>query len=447
MKRTFGFGGMMRQSTAGIVIRLVSAALGYGLVVALARWMDADEFGRFGFAFSLATTLSVIFDMGQRRLVMRFLAAYLGRGRQDLLHEVLRYSFVVTAFGAGFSWLAVTLGTYLFHLHPSLYPAGALTAALIFSDYLSHALRGLGDMVQSQLPREVLWRPVTLGVMAVVGGSLSLMTSATAALWWLVLILTVLVALQAAFVWRRRWADAQVRVVQEGGHDPNPEETPTSARLSWRGTTLRLWAISALNQGLNPLSVVIVGLFVAPADTGAFFVTARLAGFIAFPLQALNLMAAPRLARAYASDNRRRLQQVAAFTAVVSGMAALVGAAILILFGRELLGVMNPAFKDSHFVLLVIMSGYVVSALCGSSGYLMTMTGHDGQFLKILAVWNGLGLLALLILTAAFEGMGAAWGLFVSTAGWNLAVVIWARRHLGLDPSVLGVLAPKDKTE
>jgi len=93
------------------------------------------------------------------------------------------------------------------------------------------------------------------------------------------------------------------------------------------------------------------------------------------------------------------------------------------------------------------MSGYVVSALCGSSGYLMTMTGHDGQFLKILAVWNGLGLLALLILTAAFEGMGAAWGLFVSTAGWNLAVVIWARRHLGLDPSVLGVLAPKDKTE
>lgn len=447
MRRPFGVGGMMRQSTAAIIIRLVSAGLGYGLVVVLARWMGINEFGHFGFAFSLASILSVIFGMGQRRLVMRFLAAYLGRGRQDLLHEVLRFSFALTAVGALFSWLAVTLGTYSFQLHPSLYPAGALTAALIFSDYLSHALRGLGDMVQSQFPREVLWRPVTLGAMAIAGGGLSLVTSASAALWWLVLILTALVAVQAAFVWRRRWASAQVRLVAEGGHDPNPEETLEAARTYWFGTTLRLWAISALNQGLNPLSVVIVGLFVAPAETGAFFATARLAGFIAFPLQALNLMAAPRLAKAYASDNRRRLQQVAGFTAVVSGLAALIGAAILIIFGSDLLGIMNPAFEGSQIVLLVIMSGYVVSALSGSSGYLMTMTGHDGQFLRILALWNGLGLIALLALTAAFGGLGAAWGLFASTAGWNLAVVIWARRHLGLDPSVVGVLfEPKGKT-
>ena len=433
---------MVRQSTAAMVIRILSAGLGYGLMVVLARWMAIDEFGHFGFGFSLATTLSVIFGMGQRRLIMRFLAAYGGRGRTDLMHAVLKFSLSLTAVGAAFSLAGVAAATYLFDLPVSLYAAGALAAALIFSDYLSHALRGLGDMVQSQMPREVFWRPLTLGIMALAGGGLSVVTSAAEAMWWLAGVLGALVAVQTAFVWRPRWRLALARVAQAGANDPASAETPATARAGWPGTTLRLWAISALNQGLNPLTVVIVGLFVSPAETGAFFATARLAGFIAFPLQALNLMAAPRLAKAYSLGDHHRLQQVAGFAAVVSGIAALFGGILLVAFGRELLAFMNPAFAASYPILMVVMGGFVVSALCGSSGYLMTMTGHEGQFLKILAVCNGIGLIALVFLTSAFGGMGAAWGLFASTASWNLVVVILARRQLRVDPSALGIVFP-----
>jgi O-antigen/teichoic acid export membrane protein len=153
-------------------------------------------------------------------------------------------------------------------------------------------------------------------------------------------------------------------------------------------------------------------------------------------------MAAPRLAKAYALGDHRRLQQVASFSAAVSGLAAVLGGIILVAFGRELLAFMNPAFATSYAILLVVMGGFVVSALCGSSGYLMTMTGHEGQFLRILAVCNGLGLVALVILTWGFGGMGAAWGLFASTASWNLVVVILARRQLRIDPSAVGILFP-----
>jgi O-antigen/teichoic acid export membrane protein len=103
---------------------------------------------------------------------------------------------------------------------------------------------------------------------------------------------------------------------------------------------------------------------------------------------------------------------------------------------------MNPAFVSAYWALLIMMGGFVVSALCGSSAYLMTMTGHDRQFLYILAVSNGGGLVALTVLAGTFGGLGAAWGLLVATASWNIAVTVWARRHLRLDPSVIGVVFP-----
>ena len=74
----------------------------------------------------------------------------------------------------------------------------------------------------------------------------------------------------------------------------------------------------------------------------------------------------------------------------------------------------------------------------------MNMTGHDREFLKILATFNIVGFAVLLLLTREFGAIGAAWGLLVVKAGWNIAVVIWARRNLGIDPSILGpIFVPK----
>ena len=123
---------------------------------------------------------------------------------------------------------------------------------------------------------------------------------------------------------------------------------------------------------------------------------------------------------------------------------ALLGAVILGFFGAQLLDLLNPSFSTSATALLVIMAGFVIAAICGSSGQLMNMTGHDREFLKILATFNIVGFAVLLLLTREFGAIGAAWGLLVVKAGWNIAVVIWARRNLGIDPSILGpIFVPK----
>lgn len=432
---------LARQGVVALAIRFISAVLGYALLVVLARWMGADEFGRFGVAFSLATTVGIICGGGQRRLVLRFVAAYCARGREDLLRPLLRTSLAATAAAAGLAAGAIALTALLLSLDASFYPAALLAAAMIVSDYQSHALRGMGSLTLALIPREIAWRPAAIAVMAAVGGGISIVTDAATALWFLASMLSVLTALQFWFVARRYWRRTLDQIKSQG-EDPEPDETVEQARLGWRSTAARLWAVSALNQGMNPLSVVIVGAFLPPAETGAFFAAVRVATTVAFPAQALDILTAPKISHAYASNDHARLQQITSFTATASSIAALLGAGVLSLFGRHLLALMDPMFVSAFEMQLLVMGGFMISAFCGSGGYLMTMTGHERQFLKILATGNGLGLVAITVLVWAIGAVGAAIGLSLCIASWNVAAVVWARRNLRIDPSVAGALFP-----
>lgn len=432
---------LMRWGSIAIVIRFVSAGLGFGLIFVLSQWMSSDEFGRYGFAFSLATTAALVTDLGQKRLILRSLAAYIERGRADLMRAVLRHSLTVTALGILLTVLVVSFGALASDFEFSLVATILLAVSLLLAEFQANLLRGLGSLLGSVMPREVIWRPAAITAMAILGGGISIVVSADAAIWTLALVLAAMNIVQLVLFTLPKWRKAIGEVA--AGELPRPDdgETLAEAKSGWWPSSLRLWAVSAMNTGMLPLSVVIVGLFVSAEETGAFFAAVRIAALIAFPLQGLNLVTSPMLASANAAKDPERLQYVASFTALWSTLAALAGALILMLFGAFMLEILNPDFATSATTLLIVMAGFVVSAMCGSSSQLMNMTGHDKEFLRILLIANPIGFISLVLLSYLYGGLGAAVGLFLLKAIWNVMVVIWARRHLRIDPSILAFVA------
>src|SRR5687767_1445171 len=63
---------------AGIVfgIRVAAAAIAYALIVALARWMGASEYGIFAYAYSWINLLALPAGLGLSAVCVRFLAEY-----------------------------------------------------------------------------------------------------------------------------------------------------------------------------------------------------------------------------------------------------------------------------------------------------------------------------------------------------------------------------------
>lgn len=433
---------LMRWGSVAILIRFLSAALGFGLIFVMSKWMTTTQFGHFGFAFSVATTVSLVTDLGQQRLILRSLAAYRERDRPDLMRAVLRYSMAKTAMGALLAVLIIFAFNAVSDMNASATAVALLSIGMLAADFQAHILRGLGSLVGSLVPREIAWRPIALGILALIGGGISILVDANAAIWVLALSLAFLTFIQFLFLTRPRWRAELTNFAKFEEPASGDEETISQSKAGWRASSMRLWAVSAMNSGILPFSVVVVGLFVSPAETGAFFAVVRIAAVIAFPLQGLNLLTSPLLARAYAANDRDRLQSVASFTALWSTAAALAGIAVLAFFGELLLGLLNQEFASSATTQLVVMCGFLIAAMCGSSGQLMNMTGHDREFLRILLIANPIGFASLILLSYLYGGLGAAFGLLILKASWNIWVVFWARRNLGIDPSVAAYLLP-----
>lgn len=427
-----------------LTIRVTSAILTYGTVVLLANWMDPLEFGRMAFGLSLAMALSLFAGLGQPLLVLRFVAAYRGKGQPELVRELLRFSVRRTAFG---SILASTLpvgvyflggvadmrvsGTYLLAVAPL---AGLLTVA----EFQSHLLRGFGAIGGALLPRDVLWRPVVLAALAFLSSPKA------------VTVLAIFAGVLAVFL------SCQYVLIVRPTIDrlSTAEEVPSAARgvanavsgarVQWRETSGRLWIVSALTRSLQHLAVVAAGVSLDPALTGAFFGAVRTAAMLALPLQGVNLVVAPRMAHEYAASGAAKVQRLANTSVAFSGGMAGLGFVLLVLGGQSVLRLMNDGYVAAYAALLIAGGGYLISALNGSSGMLLVMTGRERIYVRLLLVSSVIALSLMSTLPAVLGMSGAALGYAVGLAGWNVAASYWARRNIGVDPSIVGLVSQPD---
>jgi O-antigen/teichoic acid export membrane protein len=77
-----------------------------------------------------------------------------------------------------------------------------------------------------------------------------------------------------------------------------------------------------------------------------------------------------------------------------------------------------------------------VNALLGPVGYLMTMTGNQGEAARVLTVAALVNVLACALLTPRFGLAGAAAGTALAQVIWNvwMSVLVW--RRLGVRATV-----------
>jgi O-antigen/teichoic acid export membrane protein len=96
-----------------------------------------------------------------------------------------------------------------------------------------------------------------------------------------------------------------------------------------------------------------------------------------------------------------------------------------------------------HAVLMIFGVGATVAAACGPMELLLQLTGLQHSLLKLLMVVNVLGLTLTALVTWLFGPIGAALGTAATVVTWNIIGVMIATRSIGINPSVLGLLADR----
>ena len=418
---------------------LFTAGAGYLFKLYTARVLGAEMLGLYALGLSLVSLLGVVGSLGLGGAATRFVAAYAGTGRLDLLRGFLVRglgTLAVVSLGLGVAlalgggWIAERV-----YQAPALADYVWLFAAMlpisVVSGFLGQVLGGY----QAIATRTVLTSFVSVSL--TIGLSVAALSRGWGLRGYLVAQLVsalVTLALVARAVWRASPAGTWDRE----GTRPWPDRRV----VAFAGSMM---AISGLEFLLGQWDRVALGIYLDATAVGIYTVAATTVGFIPVLLQSVNSIFAPIIAAAHARGDRLLL--AALFRTLTKWTFALTlpFAAVVVLWAPTIMGLFGEEFRSGSAILVAGTLGQLANCGAGSVGYMLIMSGHQGALVRVQVLVGVASALAYMVVAPVWGLSGVAIAAAISMTAANLLYLAAVRRLLGLlpyDPSYRRLIGP-----
>jgi O-antigen/teichoic acid export membrane protein len=424
---------MLRGGLASMVFKVAGLFLSLALSVILVHLIGAAGYGVYAYAMALVAMLVIPAEFGMPTLLVRETAKAQALSNwpimKGLWHWANRMTLVLsvamTLLGIGIALIHYWLGDsekgsvllWTVWLIPLL-SMGSLRGAM---------LRGLGRVIQSQLPTTIV-RPILmlllLGLLVSINGfeRVSVFTA----------IQSDLLALALSFL----LGSMLLR-------DNRPPQTVnTEAEFEkpmWTRSVIPLGVLGGMQLINANTGMVMLGWFESNEMVGVYRVVTHAAALILFGLQATNMVVAAQFARLHAREDHRRLQELVTQCARFVTLAAAVVALPLLSFGKPILiWVFGDVFGQGALALAIIAIGQLINAMAGSVGFLLTMTGHEKIVTRGFAISAVVNIASNAILVPQYGIEGAAVATCISLIVWNGILLRSVRNLLGINSTIFG---------
>jgi O-antigen/teichoic acid export membrane protein len=418
-------GGILRNSTIALVVRLVAAPFGLLVVTLTTRLLSPEDAGRFFVLYSFCSVAAIIIGCGQSMSAVRLVSEALalkspGRAKQAMyaaLRIVAFAAFIYAALLCLPPVQAVLAQLLQFDLNvPILALLFAWTVGLALQSLLAELFRGMHDILRASIFGGLC--SSLLSLMALVG-SLVLFTPSLLVFVGLVVSATLLASAVAG--------SSLYRLTR---HLPRG---PESAWRSVLSLSLPFWGTSVVLVVLGQADLWILNQLSNSESVALYGAATRLTQLLTLPLLVINAALIPVISEQHALGQHQRLQEVLRTSAAMAALPAILALLLFAVAGSWLLGLFfGDVYRQAHGLLVILAAGQCVNVLGGSAGYTLLMTGHQrDMFLITVASGAAMCVLAVALgsqLGATGVAIGAATGLAVQSL-----VMCWAVwRRLGL---------------
>jgi O-antigen/teichoic acid export membrane protein len=405
-------------------LRCANLGLQIVTLILLGRLLGVGGYGHYAFAVALMTLIAIPVKMGFPNLLVRDTACYYSDDQWSKMKGLWRIA-VVSAGGVGCLFclafwiiLKMTASSIEPVRYDTLIWALPLIPLIALAQVRGAALRGLGRVIQGQLPEQVV-RPFCLfGLVALFYILKDSTLMAKGAVQF-----HVIAAASACLV--GTWLLMKARPRQFAQQRPEYE-------LSMWFTTALSFGLTGAMQIINQnADVVILGMARDSTEVGAYKVATQAAMVVAFCLGAIGTVSAPRMASLHAKGIRTEVRRIYRFSIIFSIVGALPIVILFIGFGRPLLvWALGEGFKTAYIPLVILCIGQLMNVAVGPVGFLLNMTGHERTVARIVATSTGINIVFNLMLVWPLGGIGAALATVFSLSYWNLHLFFAARVKL-----------------
>ena len=411
-----------------LVIRLAGAALAYASMILLARWLGTFEFGIYAYVWVWILLLGIIVPLGFSSAALRFVPDYLAREKWRRLRGFLKQSYMVVAV---VGTLVALIGAGLVFVLRDIIEPYYFVPFLIglvcvpFSGLLGHlqaTARAFGWVRLAYTPDYVVRPLVFIAIMAwlILAG---VTPDATDALWAVVAACLAAALIQSVFVLRRILRRL-------------PATRSVYHTRYWAAVSVPFVMIEGFNLLLQNSDVLMIGTLLEPRDVAVYYAAIRTGSLIAFVYFAVSALAVPKFSKIYATGTPEEMQKFVTGIIQLMFWPSVLAAIVLTFLGSFALSLFGNDFAQGYPVLLVVLVGLLVRAATGPVGYLLNMTGHHMDTMRVYGIMTVINIMLNLLLIPQLGIVGAA----LSTSATIIVTNIWlyflVRRRIGVSSFV-----------
>lgn len=414
-------------SALSIALRVAGLVLAYCAHILLSRLLGLAEYGRYAVALGWVLVLVLPAKLGFDYSALRFVTAYLDRGESSALRGFARVAIASVAAAS------VAVGLCLLVAGRALLPgagglmvlsAAGLILPLALLGMMSVMVRIARQLFASQFYDQILRPGALIVLLAACAWTQRPLASGSA------MLLTAIAAYAAL-------GGLSVHLYRSFREVWSADPRYHDARR-WFGLSAPLLGIAIIQELLNQLEVIMLGSLAGPSEAGLFAAASRLASLMAFALAAFGIVSGPLIASAHHRHDLGELHRITKLTTRLAMLFAVAVAVALAAAGKLLLALFGSEFEAAYPALLILVAGGLVNAFTGIVVYLATLTGRERAALIIFGAALCVSFALNLVLIPRLGVVGAAIASSSGLAVWNLAMLAYVRRAIGIDASALG---------
>ena len=435
--------------TAGGTFLLQVFYLGSGFITTLllTRWIGAEGLGAYNFVTSWMLLVVILVIFGLEDYLVRETAA--ARGRQDPQAAARLWNFS-RGFILAFSSTAVACLYCLLpwleledlNLRPTFMVGPIMIPLLCMIAIYRGRFRANKQILKSLIPENLI-RPILQ--MGIIGFLLWSSTPGHPATALQINVGTTFVAMAFCMLAAHRAGSETIDPSQANLSSATEDQFfPGYLKSSktWLIGSLPFVVIAGITIINQRTDRLMLGALQDIKSVGLYSVAVQMSMVVSFTLLGLNQAIAPLVAERHDANRGQELQKSLIQATNIATVGSLLMLVALIVLGPFVLAMFGPDFSASYAPMIILAVGQLLNVASGPVGTILSMSRQE-RFVGIGMVTSVVcNILLNFLLIPRYGVNGAAIATAISVGIWNLLMVVFAKRILGIDANIGSYLIP-----